>query len=142
MNGMLEHACTIAERKEMSDPNLRYGVPASPGADRIDRESYSTPGILALSIEDSKIALCRLHPGHRSACRVGAFTHGIAADVVGQETRDFGAQSFGIGKGDQNAAPIAQQFLGVPVGRRHDGLSQSEAVSKCARCHLGFVEIR
>ena len=48
---------------------------------------------------------------------------------------------FGIPKRNQNAAPVAQQFLGVPVGCRYDRLSQSEAVGECARCHLGFIEI-
>ena len=48
---------------------------------------------------------------------------------------------FGIAKRNQNAAPVSQQFLGVPVGRRYDGLSQTEAVGERARCHLGFIEI-
>src|SRR5271156_2238126 len=90
MDGVLEHAGAVTERKQMPDPNLRCSVSASPGTDGIDRECYSTPGILALSLEDGQIALCRLHPGHRSACRVGAFAHGIAAGVVGQGNGGFG----------------------------------------------------
>ena len=30
----------------------------------------------------------------------------------------------------------------MPVGRRYDRFSESEAVGQRARCHLGFIEIR
>ena len=65
----------------------------------------------------------------------------MTADVVCQQGRNLAADGFGIPKGNQNAVPVAQQFLGVPVRRRYDRLSQSKAVGERARRHLGFVEI-
>src|SRR5271168_4896613 len=97
MDGVLEYARTFAERKEMPDPNLRHDVSASPRNDRI---RYIRPGILALSLEDGKIALGRLHPSHRSACCICTFAHGITADIVRQQTGDLDAQSIGITKGN------------------------------------------
>src|SRR5208282_1540079 len=141
MDGVLEQARAVAKRKEMSDPNLRYDVSLSSGNDRINGKQYSSPGILALSLEDGKIALGRLPPSHRSACRVGSFAHGMPANVVRQQAGDFDAQSFGVAKRNQDAEPAAQQLLGVPVGCRYDCLAQSETVSERARCHLRFIEI-
>ena len=54
---------------------------------------------------------------------------------------DLGAQGLGIAEGNQNAAAVSQQLLGVPVGRRYDGLSQPEAVGERAGRHLGFVQV-
>ena len=66
----------------------------------------------------------------------------MTADVVRQQAGDLSAHSFGIPKRNQNATPVIQKFLGVPVGCRYDRLSQAEAVGERARCHLGFIEIR
>src|SRR5665213_3527805 len=120
---MLEHARIVAERKEMPDLNLRYDVLVSSRHDRINGKQYPRPGILALSLEDGNIALSRLHPRHRSACRVRTFAHGMPAEVVRQQTSNFGAQSFDITERNQNTAPVAQKLLGVPVGCRYDRLS-------------------
>ena len=60
----------------------------------------------------------------------------MTADVVGQQTGNLAAGCLGIAKRNQNAPPVSQQFLGVPVRRRYDGLSQTEAVGERARCHL------
>src|SRR6267142_2370609 len=65
----------------------------------------------------------------------------MTTDVVGQQTTDFDAHGLGISKRNQDAAPVTQQLLGVPVRCRYDGLSQSEAVGESARCHLSFIEI-
>ena len=54
---------------------------------------------------------------------------------------NLAADGFGIAKRNQNATPVTQQFLGVPVRRRYDRLSQPEAVGERARRHLGFIEI-
>src|SRR6266849_6454581 len=139
MDGVLEYTCTIAERKEMSDPHLRNAVPLALRDDRINRKRYSRSGALARSLEYCEIALGRLRPRQRSACRVGPFAHGMTADVVFQQACNLSAYGFGIPKGNQNATPVTQQFLGVPVGCRYDCLSQSKAVGECARCHLGFI---
>src|ERR1700730_4036483 len=110
MNGVLEHACAVAERKEMPGSNVRYDVSVSPRDDRVSGKQYSRLGILALGFEGAKIALGRLHPSHRSACRVGALAHGMSADVVRQQARDLDAQSFGVAERNQNAATVAQQL--------------------------------
>ena len=65
----------------------------------------------------------------------------MSANVVRQQIGDLGADGFDVAEWNQNSAPVGQQFLGVPVRRRNDRLSQSEAVGKRARRHLGFVEI-
>ena len=91
--------------------------------------------------ERRKIPLGRLHPGHRPARHISPFTHGLAARFVGQKTGDLAAQGTGIAKRDQNAAPIAQQLLGVPIWCRDHCLSQSKAIGKRPRRHLGLVEI-
>ena len=65
----------------------------------------------------------------------------MPADVVRQQTGDLGAQRFSIAKRNENAAPVAQELLGVPVGCRYDCLSQSKTVRQRARRHLGFIEI-
>jgi hypothetical protein len=67
MNGVLDHARTIAEREEMPDPHLRYDVSLAPRDDRINRKRYSRSDIFACSLEDRKIALGCLYPSHRSA---------------------------------------------------------------------------
>src|SRR5712692_5610675 len=115
MDGVLEHARTIAEREEMPDPHFRYDVSLAPRDDRINRKRYSRSDIFACSLEDRKIALGYLYPSHRSARRVSAFAHGVTADVVRQQADDLGAQGFSIPKKNENATPITQQFLRVPV---------------------------
>ena len=65
----------------------------------------------------------------------------MTADVVRQQAGDLSARSFGIPKRNQNAAPVTQQLLGVPIGCRYNRLSQPETVGERARCHLGFIEI-
>src|SRR5271169_6859769 len=104
MDGVLEDARTVAERKEMLDLNVRYDVSVSLRDDRINGKQYFRPGILGLSLEDGKIALGRLHPSHRSACRVRTFAHGMPADVVRQQTCDLGAESFDVPKRSQDTA--------------------------------------
>ena len=47
MNGVLDHARTIAEREEMPDPHLRYAVSVALGDDRINWDQYSSPGVFA-----------------------------------------------------------------------------------------------
>src|ERR1700738_263555 len=133
MNGVLDHARTIAEREEMPDPQLRYDVSLAPRDDRNNRKRYSRSDIFACSLEDRKIALGCLYPSHRSARRVSAFAHGVTADVVCQQAGDLRAHGFGIPKRNENATPVTQQFLGVPVRCRYDCPSQSEAVGECAR---------
>ena len=91
--------------------------------------------------ECRQIALGRLRPCHGSAGRVRAFAHGVPADIVGQQCGDLRANGFRIAERNQNAAPVIQQFPGVPVGCRDDGLSQSKAVGQRAGRHLGFIEI-
>src|SRR5271170_2470545 len=126
MDSVLEHARTVAP-----DPHFRNAVSLALGEDRINWSQYSRLGVLARCLEDCEIALGRLCPRHRSACRVRTFAHGMTADVVRQQTGDLGAQGPGIPKRNQYAAPVAQQLLGVPVGCRYDCLSQSEAVGEC-----------
>src|ERR1700732_3167456 len=102
MNGVLEHARAVAERKEMPGPNVRYDVSVSPRDDRVSGKQYSRLGILALSFEGAKIALGRLHPSHRSACRIGALAHGMSADVVRQQGRDLDAPGLCVPGRKQN----------------------------------------
>ena len=66
----------------------------------------------------------------------------MTAGIVRQEAGDLAADGFGIPERNQDAAPVAQEFLGVPVGSRYDGLSEPKTVGERARRHLGFVEIR
>src|ERR1700674_547425 len=115
MDGVLDQARTIAEREEMPDPHLRYDVSLAPRDDRIKRKRYSRAEIFACSLEDRKIALGCLYPSHRSARRSSAFTHGVTADVVCQQAAARAAHGFGIRKRNENATPVTQQFLGVPV---------------------------
>src|ERR1700737_3947564 len=96
MNGVLDHARTIAEREEMPDPQLRYDVSLAPRDDRINRKQYSRSDIFACSLEDRKIALGCLYPSHRSARRVSAFAHVVTADGVFQQGGDLGAHGLGI----------------------------------------------
>src|ERR1700733_11751061 len=98
MNGVLEYAGAVAQRKEMPDTNVRYDVRVSTRDDRVSGKQYSRLGISALGFEGGKIAFGRLHPSHRSACGVGALAHGVSTNIVRQQTRDLDAQSFGIPK--------------------------------------------
>src|ERR1017187_3910200 len=104
MDGVLEHARTVAEREEMPDPHFRNAVSVALGDDRINWGQYSSPGVFARALEDCEIALGRLLPRHRSACRIRTFAHGVTTDVVCQQTGDLGAQGFDIPKRNQNAA--------------------------------------
>src|SRR5260370_11101990 len=94
MDGVLDHARTIAEREEMPDPHLRYDVSLAPRDDRINRKRYSRSDIFACSLEDRKIALGCLYPSHRSARRVSAFAHGVTADVGCQQAGGLRAHRF------------------------------------------------
>src|SRR5260370_42468119 len=123
MNGVLDHARTIAEREEMHDPQLRYDVSLAPRDVRTSRKRYSRSDIFECSLEDRKIALGCLYPSHRSARRVRAFAHGVTADVVCQQAGDLGAQGFGIPKMNENTAPVTQQFLGVEIGAKGGAVS-------------------
>src|SRR6202162_1869319 len=105
MDGLLEHARTVAEREEMLDSHLRNGGSLAPSDDWINRKRYSRSGGRARSLKHREITLGRLRPRHRSTRRVGAFAHGITADVVRKQARDFGAHGVDIAKRNQNAAP-------------------------------------
>src|SRR5258705_14007621 len=113
MDGMLDHARTIAEREEMLHPHFRYDRAFAPGNDRIDRRRNSAADIFARDFENRKITLGCLHPSHWSARRICALAHGLTAYVVCQKAGDFGAQAFGIAKRNQNAGPVTWPFLGV-----------------------------
>ena len=91
----------------------------------IESTGSNIPGrAFSLSVSKAvKIALGRLHPSHRPACRVGTFAHGMPADVVRQQTGDLSAQRLGVAERNENAAAVAEQLLGVPIGCRHDCLS-------------------
>src|SRR5258707_11991189 len=106
MDGMLDHARTIAEREEMPHPHFRYDRAFAPGNDRIDWRRNSAADIFACDFENLKITLGCLHPGHRSAPRICALAHGITTYVVCQKAGDFGAQGFGIAERNQNAALV------------------------------------
>src|SRR5439155_9794821 len=106
MDGVLEQARIIAEREKMPDPQLRNNRRLAPSYDRSYRKRKSRSSALARSLQDRKIALDGFRPRHRSAGRVRAFAHGMTADVVRQQASDLRAHSFGIPKGNQNAAPL------------------------------------
>src|ERR1700754_860417 len=99
----------------MLEPRRRYDGSLTRGDDRVGRKRYSRSGVFTRGLEDRKIALGCLYPGHGSARRISALAHGVTADVVRQQAGDLDAQGFGIGKRNENAAPVTQQFLGVPV---------------------------
>jgi hypothetical protein len=141
MDSVLEHPRTIAEREEMAHPHLRKGGCLPESNNRIKRNHIFRSDTLACSLKDQEIALGRLGPGHRPARRVCPLAHSVTADIVGQQAGNLGAHGCSIPEGNQNAASVTQQFLGMPVRRRYHGLSQTEAVGQCARCHLSFVEI-
>src|SRR6266568_2160051 len=103
MEGVLEHARTIAEREEMPDPHLRNNVTLAQRDDRTNRQRYFGSGTLARSLKDREIALGRLRPRHRPTCRVSPFAHGMTTDVVCQQASDLGAHGFDIPKRNQNA---------------------------------------
>ena len=115
MDSMLDHARTIAEREKMPGPHLRYEKALACGDDRINRKRSSRLELFVCRFEDRKITFGGLHPGHRSARRISAFAHGVTEDIVCQQAGDLGAQRFGIAKWNENAAPITQQFLGMPI---------------------------
>src|SRR6202049_4992206 len=96
MNGVLDHARTIAEREEMPDPQLRYDVSLAPRDDRINRKRYSRSDIFACSLEERKIALGCLYPSHRSARRVSALPLGETGAVAFRRGRDAGCHVFGV----------------------------------------------
>ena len=83
ITGMLENAGAIAQRKEMSNLDLRYDVSISQSGHRTDRKVYSGLRIPALGPERGKVALRRLHPRHRAARRIGSFADGVTTKVVG-----------------------------------------------------------
>src|SRR5260370_21044526 len=111
MNGVLDHARTIAEREEMHDPQLRYDVSLAPRDDRINRKRYSRSDIFACSLEDRKIALGCLYPSHRSARRVSAFAHGVTADVVCQQAGDLGGRGFRSPQQNEHRTAGTQEVL-------------------------------
>src|SRR5713101_9332133 len=111
MDGVLEHARTIAEREEMPDPHFRYDVSLAPRDDRINRKRYSRSDIFACNLEDRKIALGCLYPSHRSARRVSAFAHGVTADVVCQQAGDLVLTALASPKGTRMPRPSLSSSL-------------------------------
>src|SRR3954471_15898244 len=103
MGGVLEHARTVAERKEMPHSQFRYAVSPARGDDRINWNQFSGPSVLARCLKNRNIAHCRLRPSHRSAGRVGTLTRSVTADVVCQQAGDFAAHRFSIPERNQNA---------------------------------------
>ena len=142
MDGVLEHAGVVAERKEMADPNLRHDVSASAGTDRISGRQVIARRAFSLSVSKTQDSAWPFAPRssigspHRRACAWHAGGRRRSAD-----RRSRGPSASASPKGTRMPQPVAQQFLGMPVGRRHDGLSQSETVGQRARRHLGFIEI-
>ena len=102
------------------------------------QRTIADPAGLARRLERCQIALGCLRPRHRSAGRVRAFAHGVPADIVGQQGSNLRADGFRISKGDQNSAPAIQQFPGMPVGCRDDGLSQSGSCMPACRTSSGL----
>ena len=109
IDGVLQHARAVAEREEMPDPNFRKrAFLARKATIESTRGDIAAPALSLRGLENREIALGRLRPGHRSARRVGALAHGIAADIVRQQAGDLAADGFGIPERNQNAAPVAQ----------------------------------
>src|SRR6478752_10591283 len=98
MDGMLEDARAVAEREEMTDPDLRDLMFYAPENDPLGRKHDFRPGALACRLEGCEIPLGRLRPGHRPARGIRPFAHGMAADIVSQQAGDLDAQGFGICK--------------------------------------------
>ena len=117
---MLEHSGIVAEREEMADPDLRTTAlgrahQRTSAEARLIVQGYFLCRALSKTV---KVALCRLRPCHRSARRIGALAHRQPADIVRQQTGNLTADRLGVAERNQNAAPLSQQFLGVPIRRR------------------------
>src|SRR6185437_10312350 len=111
----------------MPGPNLRKGVILAPYLAVPSTNAFIDPAYFACGLECRQITLSPLRPRHGSAGGIGAFAHGVPADVVAQERSNLRANGFRIAERNQNATPVIQQLPGVPVGGRDDGLSQSKA---------------
>ncbi len=71
----------------------------------------------------------------------GAILHPGATVRVAQNIAQCDAECFGIRKGDEDASPLGQQFLGVPERRADHRLSIAERVGERAGRDLLAVEV-
>src|SRR5665213_1416198 len=122
MNRVLKYARAVTKRKKVLDLYLRNILPPALGSYWSRKRNFRIDKLMR-GLESREVSLGRLWPGHRPACYVSPFSHGVPADVVCQQVRNFSADRFGISKGDQDTAAFTQQFFGVPVRGRYNRLT-------------------
>src|SRR5690348_8695384 len=61
--------------------------------------------------------------------------------IVIEQPDDLLRNRGGVAEGYDNASPLAEQFFGVPVRRRNDGLARADSVGECARDNLLTIKV-
>ena len=91
--------------------------------------------------EGGHVTLGRALPCHRPAGSVGALAHRLPPRAIGKQSCYFVAGLHRVAKGNENAAPVGQQFARMPIRGRDDRLAEAEAIGQRTRRHLRLVEI-
>ncbi len=105
---------------------LRAGFHIAPG-----------PGFL----EAFHVSFGHPRPGHIAAVNIGLPADGIGQAFILQQVEHAVRNGLRIAEGDQHAAPVCQQFLGIPVRRGDHLLSCPDGVGQCPGDDLRGVEI-
>ncbi len=81
-------------------------------------------------------------PDHLPAQEIGLLPHGVPPRLVPQQLADLTRQGTRVAEGDQHAAAVGQQLLGVPVRRRDHRLAAAERIRQRTRGDLRRVQVR
>src|SRR5450755_5107226 len=125
----------------MSCAHLRDLISLAPIRGGSNWRKCSRVCVATCGVENGEIAQRGLIPGHAPAGGVGALAHRMPTDVIGEQRYNFLADGSRIAKRHQYAAPLCEKLLGMPIGSRNDGSSQTETVSQRAGSHLSSLEI-
>ncbi len=82
-----------------------------------------------------------LAPDHPPPVQIRALSQGVTFGVVTEKCQHVFGERRGVGKRGQYAATLSQEFFGVPVGRRDDGLTRAECVGERPRGDLLAVGV-
>ena len=92
-------------------------------------------------IERVKVELRNMIPSHAAPKLMGSCSHRQTSVVIAEQPDDFASDRRRIGKGNEHAATVGQQFFGVPIRCRDHGLATTERVGQRARDRLLHIQI-
>ena len=117
MHGVLEQAGVVAHRQEMVQVHVWRRGAVWHDLVRRGARNHPQPVALPRILEGGQVALGAALPCHGTACQIGLLAHRLPARFVGEQFRNFVADCCRVAEGNEDAAPIGQQFARVPIGR-------------------------